>query len=127
MFSRDKKKNIKSNNTNIKKQSSIKAIEVIEINGLSEMKIGVLVRSIITKMLQNNEISVEEIIKMKTAEYSKEIFDSQYQLLVKESTSNSKKNYRYWTVAVETYGEKYFICSEWYETSINNYRPYFMK
>ena len=39
MFSSDKKKNIKSNNTAIKNQLSIKAIEVTEINGLPEMKI----------------------------------------------------------------------------------------
>ena len=81
----------------------------------------------LTKMLENNEISAEKIIKIQTAEYSKEIFDIQYPLLAKESTSNSKKIDRYWAGVVETYGEKYFICSECYETSINNDRPYFMK
>ncbi|RII32965.1 hypothetical protein D2A34_19200 [Clostridium chromiireducens] len=127
LFSGDKKDNIKSNNTTIKKSSQIKAIEVTDFNGLSEMKIGVLVRSILTKMLQNNEISVEEIEKMQTADYSKEIFDIQYPLLVKDTIGNSRKIDRYWSGSVETYGERYFICSEWYETPNNNDRPYFMK
>ncbi len=91
------------------------------------MKIGALVRSTLTKMLQNKEISREEIELMQTEEYSKKTFDIQFPLLVKASLSNGKKPFRYWAGTVEAYGEKYFFCSEWYETEANNDRPYFMK
>lgn len=106
---------------------NLNAIEVKNIEGLSEMKIGALVRTILTKMLKNEEISKEEIELMQTEEYSKKTFDIQYPLLVKASLSNGKKPLRYWAGSVETFGEKFFICSEWYETQANNDRPYFMK
>ncbi|MEQ8235211.1 MAG: hypothetical protein ABRQ23_00360 [Syntrophomonadaceae bacterium] len=78
-------------------------------------------------MLSNEESSKEEIELMQTADYSKKTFDIQYPLLRKASLSNGQKVDRYWAGAVEAYGEKYFICSEWYETAQNNDRPYFMK
>jgi hypothetical protein len=103
------------------------AIEVTDIDGLSEMKIGILARRILTRMLENEEISQEEIELMQTEEYSKKIFDIQYPLLRKVPLGNGKKVQRYWAGAVKSYGEKYFVCSEWYETPANNDRPNFMK
>jgi hypothetical protein len=47
------------------------------------MKIGILARSILTRMLENEEISQEEIELMQTEKYSKNIFDIQYPLLRK--------------------------------------------
>ncbi|WP_220446514.1 hypothetical protein [Paenibacillus piri] len=102
-------------------------IEVTNISGLTEMKIGALVRSTLIKMFQNNEISPEEVALMQTSEYSKKTFDIQYPLLIKSSLSSDKKVLRYWAGTVEIYGDKYFICSEWYEVPQNNDRPYFMK
>lgn len=64
---------------------------------------------------------------MQKEEYSKKTFDIQFPLLVKASQSNGKKPLRYWAGPVESYGEKYFICSDWFEVPANNDRPYFMK
>jgi hypothetical protein len=53
-------------------------LEVIEsqgIDGLDEMKIGVIVRTVLRKMLEDGKVSEEEIKKMQTREYSKETFD----------------------------------------------------
>ncbi|WP_028612296.1 hypothetical protein [Paenibacillus harenae] len=97
------------------------------VEGKAEMKIGEFVRSVLTKMLQNHEITEDEIELMQTSHYSKETFDIQYPLLRKASLSNGEKVLRYWARAVEAYGEQYFICSEWYEVPQNNDRPFFMK
>jgi hypothetical protein len=101
--------------------------EVTDISGLTEMKIGALVRGTLIKMFENNEISPEEVTLMQTSEYSKKTFDIQYPLLIKSSLSKDKKVHRYWAGTVEIYGDTYFICSEWYEVPQNNDRPYFMK
>lgn len=98
-----------------------------KIEGQSAMKIGELVRSTLTQMLKGHVISKEEVALMQTAEYSKQTFDIQYPLLRKASLSNGEKVLRYWAGAVESYGQKYFICSEWYEVPQNNDRPYLMK
>lgn len=110
-----------------KRTPMAETIEVTSLNGLSEMKIGVLVRRTLTKMLTSHEISEEEIALMQKAEYSKQTFDIQFPLLRKASLSNGEKILRYWAGAVEAYGEKYFICSEWYEVPQNNDRPHFLK
>jgi hypothetical protein len=108
-------------------QKEFEAIKVKNIEGIGEMKIGALVRSILTNMLLKEEISKEEIELMQTEEYSKRVFDIQFPLLVKATLSNGKKPNRYWAGVVESYGERYFICSEWYEVEVNNDRHYFMK
>ncbi|MBS4178787.1 hypothetical protein [Lederbergia citrea] len=127
LFSRKKQTTPKPSITQIKKTSIPESIEVTKIEGLNEMRIGALVRSTVTKMLSNHEITKEEIELMQTAHYSRETFHIQYPLLRKASLSNGQKVLRYWAGAVEAYGEKYFICSEWYENPQNNDRPYFMK
>lgn len=127
LFSNTKGKSEISKKRMSRKVSMPENIEVTNNDGLNEMKIGVLVRSTLTKMLNNHEISKEEIELMQTPIYSKETFDIQYPVLRKASLSNGQKVLRYWAGAVESYGEKYFICSEWYEVPQNNDRPYFMK
>lgn len=107
--------------------SEIAGGKVVDAKGLEEMKIGVLVRTTLKKMFENNEVSPEEVEKMQTATYSKETFDIQYPLLRKTSLSDGKTALRYWAEAIEIYGDNYFICSEWFENNRKNNRPYFMK
>jgi hypothetical protein len=127
MFSQNWQKPVEQLSSKGKTVEAAEPIAITNIDGLDEMKIGVLVRSTLSKMLSNHEISKEEIELMQTAEYSKETFHIQYPLLRKASLSNGEKVLRYWAGAVEAYGEQYFICSEWYEVPQNNDRPYFMK
>lgn len=93
--------------------------------GLNEMKIGILVRTELRKLLERNAVSVDEIQKMQTVEYSKETFGIQYPLL-RPVQSDEKKPPRYWAEPVTTHGREYYVCSEWYETQSNNDRPLFM-
>jgi len=124
LFSNNRKSRTENN---LDSTSSPKEKDFNNINGYNEMKIGLLVRSTLTRMLANHEISKEEIELMQTAAYSKKTFHLLHPLLRKTSLSNGEKVTRYWSTEVEAYGEKYFICSEWYETPSNNDRPYFMK
>ncbi len=91
------------------------------------MKIGTIVRTVLRKMLENGEVTKEEIEKMQTKEYSKETFDIQYPLLQKTSLTAGESPKRYYSSPVKIYGEDYFICSEWFEVPTNNDRPYLLK
>lgn len=94
-------------------------------NENSKMKVGAYVRSILIQMFQNNEISSHEIEMMQTADYSKQIFDLQYPLLLKVDSAHPIRPDRYWAGTVKAFGSYYLLCSEWYETKANNDRYYF--
>lgn len=91
------------------------------------MKIGVIVRTVLRKMLENGKVSQEEIEKMETKEYSKNTFDVQYPLLQKANLTQEISPTRYYTSSLRIHGIEYFLCSEWYEVPANNDRPYLMK
>lgn len=103
------------------------SIEYNGIDGLEEMKIGIIVRTVLRKILENDEVSKEEIEQMQKADYSKEVFDIQYPLLLKVSETDGKSPKRYYSLPIKVYGEDYFLCSEWFEVPANNDRPYLMK
>ncbi len=102
-------------------------IENTDIDGLKEMKIGAIVRTVFRSMLEDGAVSHEEVKKMQTREYSKETFDIQFPLLLKTETTGGIKPVRYYANPVCIYGINYFLCSEWYEVPANNDRPYLMK
>jgi predicted type IV restriction endonuclease len=119
-----------SNVEQLLSQKNNESSQTIHINhnaDLKKPKVGNLVRTTLIKMFNNNEISIEEVEQMKTRYYSKETFGIDYPLLVKAELSGYKKPPRYWKDIVEIYGEKYFICQEWFETDQNNDRQYFEK
>lgn len=63
--------------------------------------------------------------KLQTFEYSKDKFDIQYPLLVKEGINYEKD--RYYKLPLFIKGQKYYMCSQWYEGEANNDRPYLIK
>lgn len=107
--------------------SQMEAITYSGLDGLEEMKIGVIVRTVLRKMLEDGEVSKDEIEKLLTKEYSKEVFDIQYPLLLKVSDTDGKSPTRYYSAPVKIYENYYFLCSEWYEVPANNDRPYLIK
>ena len=100
-------------------------IDLSNVENLKSMKVGELVRSTLTKMLENDMIYEDEIEKMQTLSYSKRVFDIQYPLLQNVKGINAKP-LRYWARPVKTHGEYYYICSEWYESAQNDDRSYFL-
>ena len=105
----------------------MESIEYNGIEGLEEMKIGVVVRTVLRKMLENGEVPEQEIELLQSKEYSKDTFDIQYPVLLKVSETDGRGPKRYYASPLTIYGEEYFLCSEWYEVPENNDRPYLMK
>lgn len=97
------------------------------MDSLEEMKIGVVVRTVLRKMLEDGMASPAEVAQMQTKQYSKETFDIQYPLLVPVSGSNGKSPARYYSSPISVHGKQYFLCSEWFEVPANNDRPYLLK
>lgn len=107
--------------------SDIKPVEYTSNDELKNMKIGMIARTVLREMLENGKVSKEEIIKMQTQEYSKETFDLQFPLLLKANNASVKSPKRYYASPLQIYGEKYYLCSEWFEVPANNDRPYLLK
>ena len=105
----------------------MKAIEFNDIEGLEEMKIGTIVRTVVRNMLERGEVSREEVELMQTKEYSKETFDIQFALLIKVEDMTDELWSRYYSTPVKIFGDEYYICSQWYEVPANNDRIYLMK
>lgn len=119
--------NTRSNTLMRKETQELEKIEFNGIDGLEEMKIGVIVRTVLRKMLENGEVSKQEIELMQDKNYSKETFDIQYPLLLKVSETDGKSPARYYSAPLKIYGDIYFLCSEWYEVPTNNDRSFLLK
>lgn len=100
-------------------------MEYVDTSEYKELKIGKIARVILRKKLEEGKATPEEIQQMQNGDYSKEVFDIQYPLLVKEGVEPDKM--RYYSEPVCIYGEKYYMCSHWFEVAGNNDRPYLIK
>ncbi|MCQ2211465.1 MAG: hypothetical protein MJZ34_14370 [Paludibacteraceae bacterium] len=117
--------------TNQQSISTVKKIES-EVNDLniasnrySELKIGKIATIYLRNVLESGNITDLELAKLQTFEYSKDKFDIQYPLLVKEGINYEKD--RYYKLPLFIKGQKYYMCSQWYEGEANNDRPYLIK
>lgn len=91
----------------------------------NKLKIGTYVQTTFNDVLL--KIDVAELKNLQNARYCKSTFDIQYPLLKKVLLTDVSKIERYWKKPVEIIGEKYWLCSEWYENIENNDRPYYEK
>lgn len=97
----------------------------VDNNILSELKIGEIARKVFAPMLENGTATEDEIKWLQDADYSKQALGLNYPALIK--TNASKKESRYYAQLLNIYGETYRLCSEWFETELNNDRPYLLK
>lgn len=100
------------------------SLSLAEDNGLVEMKVGRLANTKLRSMLEDGMATEEEIIKMQTTSYSKEVFHLNFPLLV--ATTEPYDSVRYYTKPLRIKGVEYVLCSQWYETSANNDKPYLL-
>lgn len=100
-------------------------IENVDNNLLSELKVGEIARKVFAPMLENGAATEDEIKFMQDADYSKQFLGLNYPVLIK--TNSPKKESRYYAQLLNIYGETYRLCSEWFETELNNDRPYLLK
>jgi hypothetical protein len=92
-----------------------------------KLPIGKFVRKSLKELIENDLISPSEIEKLQSSSYSKLTFDIQYPFFLKVLLPGSNKISRYWKEPITIYGESYLVCSEWYESKVNNDRPYYEK
>jgi len=121
------KPNTGSNILRPKINERLEQIDYTGLDGLKEMKIGVIVRTVLRRILEDDGVSAEEIELMQTKEYSKETFDIQYPLLLKAETVKGTSPTRYYSIPLMIKGVRYYLCSEWFEVEANNDRPYLIK
>ena len=97
-------------------------ISVTNNNGY-EVKIGKMMRGILSRLLKNHMLSSYEMSAMQTPDYSKEVFNLNFPVLKKIQRGETKnkvkrdaKGYnRYYEDSVIVNGEEYIICSQWVE------------
>jgi len=92
---------------------------------LAELKIGRLAQTSLRILLEEGRVSDEEVMKMQDAEYSKEVFDLAYPVLVRQDSDYNRV--RYYCNPVTVNGVQYMICSQWFEVPANNDRPYLLR
>jgi hypothetical protein len=91
----------------------------------NEIKIGKYVRETFNEVV--DKIDRTELENLQRQDYSKKTFDLQFPFLRKVLKSDTQKPHRYWKEPISIHGERFFLCSEWYETPANNDRPYYEK
>ena len=91
---------------------------------LSELKIGKIAQTFLPEALEGGKVDEEEINQMRTKEYSKRVFGIDFPLLVLASEEYDSK--RYYAKPLVIKGEQYRLCSQWYEKSANNDRPFLL-
>ena len=124
LSNRKERKN-NNDNSNLKIAKQLQTIKNEEAIKPSKLKIGKYVQSTFRKVIL--KIDNNELVKLQNAAYSKITFDIQFPLLKKVSRTDSDKIERYWKEPVEILGERYWLCSEWYEKRENNDRPFYEK
>ena len=90
-----------------------------------ELKIGKVAQLVLRPILESGRVSDEEIQKLQDKEYSKEAFNLNFPLLVRED--GEYERVRYYRDPITIGGVKYMLCSQWAENQGNNDRPYLMK
>lgn len=91
----------------------------------SELPIGKYVKETLSQLIVENRINRDEVEKLQRADYSKQTFDIQFSFLKKSFPLDSPERIRYWKDPVVIRGERFFVCSQWYEVPANNDRPYY--
>lgn len=95
----------------IRKSTALNTIKTTE----NDMKIGQFVQFSIIKAFENNLISKEEIIKLQDKEYSKQVFNQNFEILrssEKEITDEGGRC-RYYTKS--KFCGDYYLTSQWFE------------
>jgi len=121
----ERKKLIKKSTLIRIKDKSYSQFKLFDEKSSKRLKIGAFVKSSMTDLIEEDLLTENEISLLQQKEYSKRTFDLQYPFLRRALPSDGTKLLRYWKGPTQIKGKAYFICSEWYEGSNKNNRPYF--
>ncbi|MBQ9788400.1 MAG: hypothetical protein IJW31_02210 [Lentisphaeria bacterium] len=90
-------------------KNNLESAEKESMDNANESKIAYYVKEELVSILQGNNFPEDTIKEFMELEYSKDIFGIHFPLLSKE------KNIRYYANPIEIHGQKYYLCSQWYE------------
>lgn len=115
----------------IERESGVSVLnsEMVSENEEYDVKIGKMMRGIVSKLIQNNMLSSSTIEQMQTAEYSKNVFNLNFPVLkivkageIKDKAKRDAKGYnRYYRDSVWFDGREYLICSQWVDNLHKDY------
>ena len=125
MFAQAKSKVEKTITSQPRSAKPTQAQSVYTTDAYKELKVGKIAQTILKNILESGAVSDEEIAALQTFEYSKKCFDLQFPLLV--PYGNEFIKVRYYANPITIKGQKYYMCSQWFEVSTNNDRPYLVK
>ena len=97
---------------------------VVHNDALSELKVGKIAQTLLRVALEHGKADDDEISLMLTKEYSKSEFGIDYPLLV--SADEDCDSVRYYAKPLTIRGKRYRLCSQWFEVSANNDRPFLL-
>jgi hypothetical protein len=97
---------------------------VVSEDTLSELKIGKIVQTLLREALENGKADEEEVSLLQTRDYSKREFDINFPLLV--SLEDYCDSRRYYKKPFSIHGKQYRLCSQWFEDTTNNDRPFLL-
>ncbi len=121
--------NAKIIQSNKKRTSNIikvnQKVDYLDENIYGELKIGKLAQIVLRELLEEGAALEYEIEMLQTQDYSKQILDLNYPLLVRSDQEYDRV--RYYKQPLKIRDQEYMLCSQWYETNANNDRPYLLK
>jgi hypothetical protein len=101
-----------------------------EVSTQDSIKVGILVRTTMRKIVKAQLLSDDRVRVLQDARYCKAIFDINYPFLKKvvwDSPLSEQRKIngydRYWSDEELINGDKYLVCSQWYERN----KPRFIK
>ena len=107
-----------------KRSSDAASNRVVSTDTLSELKIGKIAQTLLRDTLESGKVADNEIALMQTKEYSKSTFGIDFPLLV--LASGECDSVRYYSKPFHIGDVQYRLCSQWFEVSTNNDRPFLL-
>jgi hypothetical protein len=97
---------------------------IVPSDTLSELKIGKIAQTIMREALESGKADDAEVSLMLTKDYSKNVFGIDFPLLV--PVNEECDSVRYYAKPLTIRGKQYRLCSQWFEVSANNDRPFLL-
>lgn len=104
-------------------EEQLETKENVSAEDIEKVKIGEYVKNAMLHLIKEDLIAEELLDDMQSAEWSKEVLNLNYPLLleldpekdVNEQRADKKGRARYWATPYLIHGVQYFICNDWYE------------
>lgn len=98
-------------------------VKVVNVEDPSKQKIGKLVQESLRRLFYQQHLPEDEIERLTSEEYSKNVFNLNFPVLKEYKSSLSfdeqkrdLKGYnRYYSFTLSAYGKQYLVCSQWIE------------